>query len=171
MSHEKSKRNSDGSSVLYLALLCLLYFFLTSNYLPFGNDDEFNQDDLIYVEISEDDSSKVISVTNPAQLKALKSKHKVTQDLRSGDKIVIEGYSSIEKMSGLKRISLGIPIGINSAELEDLTAIPGIGPLLAQSIIDYISNKEEIESIDELDSIEGIGKYKLESLKSHTTID
>ena len=68
-------------------------------------------------------------------------------------------------ISGLKRISLGVPIGINSASLNDLTAISGIGEELTAKIIDYRNDRGRIYNLKELDDIEGIGKNKLAAIK------
>ena len=72
----------------------------------------------------------------------------------------------VSKLSARKRISLGVPIGINSATAEDLTAIQGIGQELAKRIIDYRKSIGEFQNIDELDNIEGIGKKKLAIIKT-----
>ena len=68
-------------------------------------------------------------------------------------------------ISGLKRISLGVPIGINSVSLNDLTAISGIGEELTAKIIDYRNDRGRIYNLKELDDIEGIGKNKLAAIK------
>jgi competence protein ComEA len=68
-------------------------------------------------------------------------------------------------------MSLGIPIGLNSATFEDLKAIPGLGNELATRIIDYRASIGEFESIDELDNIEGIGKKRLAIIKKVGSLD
>jgi DNA uptake protein ComE-like DNA-binding protein len=51
-------------------------------------------------------------------------------------------------MNERKRLSLGISIGINSANLKDLTAIFGIGEELATRIIDYRNDRGRIHNIE-----------------------
>lgn len=105
-------------------------------------------------------------------LEEIKMRYAFSENVISGDKIVIgEDSVSVSSMSGRKRISLGIPIGINSATSEDLQAIPGIGPALAQRIVKFRESKGKFNSIYKLDSIEGIGKIKFESIKQLYSLD
>jgi competence protein ComEA len=75
------------------------------------------------------------------------------------------------RISGTKSISLGVPIGINTAEARDLAALPGIGDKLVERIIDYRKNSGGFKSLDELRSVEGIGDKKLEALRSKASLD
>ncbi len=77
----------------------------------------------------------------------------------------------VSRISARKRISLGVPIGFNSASFEDLKAIPGLGDELATRIIDYRASIGEFKDIDELDDIEGIGKKKLAIIKKVGNLD
>ena len=171
---ERTSASGKNNSVLYLALLCLLYLFITSNYLPFSTNSKslINTDDVQFIEISKDGISTVMSFENTQELLELKSIYGLQQDLMSGDRITIhEKEVQVNKLSGRKRISLGVPIGINSATSEDLRAIPGIGEELANRIIDYRDGIGEFQSIDELDNIEGIGKKKLANIKKVSSLD
>ena len=165
--------SDKNNSNVYLALLCLLYFFITSNYLPFSSNPENSIDeDYIYIEISKDGASTIQSFSDPRNLQELRNEYSLQYTPASGDKIMIqENNTTITKMSGRKRISLGILIGINSATSEDLQAIPGIGPELAQRIIRSRESKSKFKSIYELDSIEGIGEKKLKSIKKFSSLD
>ena len=57
------------------------------------------------------------------------------------------------------------PVQVNSATLEELDALPEIGPVTAQKIIDYRTAKGAFSSIEELDAVPGIGPARLEQLK------
>ncbi len=57
------------------------------------------------------------------------------------------------------------PVHLNTATLEDLDALPGVGPVTAQKILDYRQQHGAFASIDELDAIPGIGPARLEQLR------
>jgi competence protein ComEA len=56
-------------------------------------------------------------------------------------------------------------VHLNSATLEQLDALPGVGPVTAQQILDYRAAKGAFSSVDELDAVPGIGPARLEQLK------
>lgn len=55
-------------------------------------------------------------------------------------------------------------ININTANVSQLTTLPGIGPVLAQRIIDYREANGPFRSIAQLTLVEGIGESRLEAL-------
>jgi competence protein ComEA len=61
--------------------------------------------------------------------------------------------------------AVGGRVQLNSATLEQLDALPGIGPVTAQEILDYRTEKGAFSSIDELDAVPGIGPARLEQLR------
>ena len=61
-------------------------------------------------------------------------------------------------------------VSINSAGIEELTTLPGIGKTTAQKIIDYRLEKGSFLSLEELMNVKGIGKSKYEKVKGSITL-
>jgi competence protein ComEA len=62
------------------------------------------------------------------------------------------------------------PVDLNSATAADLDALPGIGPVLAQRIIDYRSQLGRFTTVDQLDDVPGIGPALYGRLSGSVTV-
>ncbi|MHB1167288.1 MAG: helix-hairpin-helix domain-containing protein [Carboxydocellales bacterium] len=62
------------------------------------------------------------------------------------------------------------PIDINSANLGQLDTLPGIGPTLAQQIIEFRDTNGPFKSIQDLQKVPGIGAKKFEQLANSVVI-
>lgn len=60
-------------------------------------------------------------------------------------------------------------ININRANLEQLDSLPGIGPVLAQAIIDYRTEFGDFQTPEDLLNVSGIGEKKLEAILDYIT--
>ncbi|MEW2181122.1 ComEA family DNA-binding protein [Streptomyces sp. NPDC005406] len=57
------------------------------------------------------------------------------------------------------------PVSLNTATVEQLDTLPGVGPVLAQHIIDYRTQHAGFRSIDELREVNGIGDRRFADLR------
>jgi competence protein ComEA len=61
-------------------------------------------------------------------------------------------------------------VNLNTATAADLDALPGIGPVLAQRIVDYRDQQGRFTSVDQLDDVPGIGPAIAEQLAKLVTV-
>ena len=61
-------------------------------------------------------------------------------------------------------------ININTATLEQLDTLPGIGPAIAQRIIDYRTQNGDFKKIDDLKNVRGIGDVMFDQIKDLVTL-
>lgn len=62
------------------------------------------------------------------------------------------------------------PLNLNAATLEQLDGLPGVGPVLAQRILDYRTQHGVFRSVEQLREVGGIGEAKFADLRSLVTV-
>ena len=62
------------------------------------------------------------------------------------------------------------PLDVNRATEQDFDALPGIGPKLAERIMEYRQSVGVFHSLNELRAVKGIGKKKFERIRSLITV-
>jgi competence protein ComEA len=73
---------------------------------------------------------------------------------------------SLSSPSGQK----GDKVNINTATAEELDTLPGVGPSIAQRIIDYRTTHGPFQSIEDIKKVKGIGDATFEELKDKITV-
>lgn len=63
------------------------------------------------------------------------------------------------------------PLDINTATAEELQGLTGIGPVLAQAIVDYRTEHGPFRSVDELLEVSGIGEGKLGGVRDEIAVN
>ncbi|SCL17504.1 competence protein ComEA [Micromonospora nigra] len=64
----------------------------------------------------------------------------------------------------------GAPVNLNTATLAQLDALPGVGPVLAQRILDHRDRQGGFRSVGDLRQVNGIGDARYEQLKDLVTV-
>jgi competence protein ComEA len=153
--------------ILLLVIIAVGSLVIWSKYRP-------NQPIEIYVSPSPEIQGKVHvsgTVSNPG-----------FYPLKTGDSIddIIRAAGGISTGADLNQLKLYIPmvgeeeppqkININRAETWLLQALPGIGEVRAQAIIDHRQQNGRFHNINELINVEGIGVSTFEKFKHLITV-
>ncbi|QDQ99332.1 ComEA family DNA-binding protein [Tomitella fengzijianii] len=64
----------------------------------------------------------------------------------------------------------GTPVDLNAADKTALEALPGIGPVTAESILQWRAQNGRFSSVDQLTEVRGIGPATLERLRDAVTV-
>jgi competence protein ComEA len=67
--------------------------------------------------------------------------------------------------------SSGRTINVNTANASELETLPGIGPVLAQRIIDYCQTHGPFQRLEDLKKVKGIGESTFERIQGMITLE
>jgi competence protein ComEA len=83
----------------------------------------------------------------------------------TGEEINTNTYNNAESMYSSSSASTSAKININTANATMLQALPGIGPVLSERIIEYRNQNGFFGVIDDIKDVSGIAEKKYEGIK------
>ncbi|WP_455361210.1 helix-hairpin-helix domain-containing protein [Streptomyces sp. SYSU K21746] len=84
--------------------------------------------------------------------------------LNDGEQVVVGGPQPPSAVPPGGGAPAAGPVSLNSATIEQLDTLPGVGPVLAQHIIDYRTEHGGFRSVEELRQVDGIGDGRFADL-------
>jgi competence protein ComEA len=98
--------------------------------------------------------------------------------LQDGQKVTVKLKGSVNPASSTSKTTAGSPakvgpndmVNINTATLEQLITLPGIGEDRANAILSYRDQHGPFTKIEDLQNVEGIGEGIFNSLKNNVTV-
>jgi competence protein ComEA len=72
--------------------------------------------------------------------------------------------------SGADQTARTAPVDINTADVDRLTELPGIGRAIAQRIVDYRKEHGPFKAVEELLNVRGIGDRSLARIRDRVTV-
>lgn len=102
------------------------------------------------------------------------AKINLAQSVKDGMHIHIENKLPVSNehsnTAGAGKGKAGNTVNINYADKSQLDTLPGVGPALAERIIEYRQTNGSFQDIDDLKNVPGIGASKFEKLKEKISI-
>lgn len=89
----------------------------------------------------------------------------LARELRDGDRVHIPRFGEVLPTATPYGLSAGGHIDINLADAALLETLPGIGPAIAQRIIEYREMSGPFESVEGFLEVRGIGPVTFEKIK------
>ena len=94
--------------------------------------------------------------------------------LRDGETLYIPSLEEADSQSyagsGNNANQAGSRININTATIEELQRLPGIGPSLAQRIVDHRTRNGHFRRIEDVKNVSGIGDRRFEDIKDQIDV-
>lgn len=114
----------------------------------------------------------IVELAGGLTSQADKNRINLSSKLKDEQRIIIPSLSqeNLETPSVNKEVLNTDKININTAGIEELKSLPGIGEKTAQKIIDY-REKNPFTKIEDIMLVPGFGQKKFESLKEYIKVD
>ena len=91
--------------------------------------------------------------------------------LRDGDQVHVRAIQPADGDEALPTPSGGQRVYVNTATLDELQTLPGVGPAIAQRIIEYRQENGPFKRFDDLGNVSGIGLATLEEWRELVSLD
>jgi competence protein ComEA len=78
--------------------------------------------------------------------------------------------SSVSVMAQKSAPAATEKINLNSATVEQLQSLPGIGPAIAKTIVEHRTKAGKFNRIEEIIKVKGIGEKKFHKIKDRLTV-
>ena len=90
--------------------------------------------------------------------------------LQDGEQINFDNKNNPLKNNVAKNLKQLNCVNLNDSDLKQLDALPGVGPVLAQRILDYRETNGRFAEVSQLSNVEGIGKSKLKTISEKACV-
>ena len=168
------ERSDRTSGFLLLVLLILAIYFLKPLFYGHGSE-RLSCEDPVWVQIGGDvrfpgvyafchelPSAELIARAGSLNKGSGRLTRVPGSELSPGARVVVrcEGEKCTfarEEMIGFYKLTLGIPLSLNTESGVGLTALPGIGPVLARAIVEERSRRGGFKTLEEVMAVKGIG--------------
>jgi len=116
--------------------------------------------------------SKVKGVGSGKKLDSLKKVLKLTEGIATKDEATSASSSPSKKSSSSssEKLAPGTKININTASKEELDALPEIGPVKAQAIVDYRNANGKFAAPEDIMKVPGIKEGTFAKIKDYVVV-
>ncbi len=167
------KKIIDIDPVIKLLLFCLLFYFLSNLNIQSSHQASDQNNQYIYIEIEKGcNFPQVYQININSLSSAPLSPSILDSQIVNGKIYYLDKNNKVYKTSQITpkhKIALGIPLNINTAGLHDFMALPGIGQITAQRILDHRKSHGKFKDKQELMEVKGIGPKTYNRIEKYLT--